>query len=158
VTARATRWAALSAFAGLSLTVTTIAFGASHESPVVVASGQWDGHAWRLEAVDQGSLHCYRIAVGFPFTRYAPPHTPNCAFSGGGIWNAFTVCPLAFAYGVADPAAATLRIRLQGGQTVGVHTITRRGVRYFASRIPCNARVVGVDQLDADGRVIVPRR
>jgi hypothetical protein len=155
--AKATSCAALVACVALSLVLATDVLGASRGSPGVVASGHWDGHAWHLHALDQGALHCYRISVDFPFTRYAPPHGPNCAFSSHGAWNAFTVCPLAFVYGIADSNAATLRVALQRGGTLSVNTIARQGVKYFAGRIPCGGRVAFIDQLDAAGRVIALR-
>jgi len=137
------------------------ALALSGAAPNVVASGQWEGHAWRLEALDQDGRHCYRIAVDFPFTRASPPYAPNCAYPGHGAWNAFTVCPLAFVYGIADPGAVSLRFELATGKTVRVTTKTGRGVRYFAARIPCTARVVGLDQLSGQGGVVtrwrVPR-
>jgi hypothetical protein len=138
------RSAVLLALAGLLLATTTSALADSLAAPVVVASGQWDGHAWRLEALDQHGLHCYRISVAFPFTRWAPPHAPNCAFSTHGGWNAFTACPLAFAYGIADPSAAKVTVELQSGHTVSARTTATGGIRYFVTRIPCNSRVMAL--------------
>ncbi len=122
------------------------ASGANRVASGTVASGSWNGHAWKLEAFSgTGDQNCYRISVDFPFTRYAPPHMPNCAGGSRGAWNAFTACPLAFVYGIAATSATSLTITLQDGRTFTTTPFLKSGVNYFVKRIQCGSRVVTIN-------------
>jgi len=128
-------------------TAAVCASGSDSVASGTVASGRWDGHAWHLEAVQVSGRNCYRISVDFPFTRYAPPYSPNCAFGSHGAWNALTACPLAFVYGIADANATSLKITLQDGRTFRAAPFVKGGVNYFVRRISCGSRVVTIDPL-----------
>jgi hypothetical protein len=155
--------------AGVLLCACVTALKAAHaQTPVIVDSGHWQGHAWRLEAGDDSGKHCYRITVDFPFTTAAPPHSPNCGvvlsrppaassnFPYGFGFNAFTVCPMAFVDGVTVSSASHVIVTLANGRTVRVSTVVpppglTRDVRYFAVQVPCGSRVTKLVGLDGSG-------
>jgi hypothetical protein len=153
----------------------TTVVAAPAQAPVIVESGQWQGHAWRLEANDEtgGSTaqHCYRVVVDFKFTTAAPPRSPNCAalsiprvvlppgFPHGFAFSSLTVCPLAFVDGLTVAQAAQVVVTLSGGKTVHISTVVpppglRQDVRYFAAQIPCGSPVTKFVGLSASGRQV----
>jgi hypothetical protein len=144
---------------------------------VVVASGHWQGHAWRLEASDDSSgpqvRHCYRVVVDFPFTTAAPPASPNCSalavlpatvalppnFPHGFSYSSFGVCPLAFIDGVTVKQATKVTVTLANGKSLTTTAVVpppglSQGVRYFASQIPCGSQVTKLVARSASGKQV----
>lgn len=140
----------------------------------VIASGEWNGHAWTLKAGDDATgRHCLLISIDMQFTTVAPPHSPNCIgapysqpppsappnWPFGIGFSSLSPCPLAFVDGTAAPSAKKVEITVATGATVRTATIVppaglSQDVRYFVTQLPCGARMTKIVALDGAGQVV----
>jgi hypothetical protein len=151
------------------------AAAAPMQSPVVVESGHWQGHSWRLRVTDEKSAsqihHCYQVIVDYQFTRVRPPLSPNCAyfpplpatappsFPHGFAFSGLGVCPMAYVAGVTVKQATQVTVTLANGKTVGTTAVVpppglHQDVRYFAVQIPCGSRVTKLVGRSASGKQV----
>jgi hypothetical protein len=145
-----------------------------------VASGTWNGHRWTLFAGESRTAtwfsKCMKVALvpasmmqggkscdggGLRRPGELLPTSPPAPGWGYGIApSAYGACPtfMVFAGTVVAPAR-TVVFTLTSGRTVTTETIPSpprfaQSLRFWATHLPCGAKISALEARDANGRVV----
>jgi hypothetical protein len=146
-----------------------------------VASGTWNGHRWTLFAGESRTATWFSRCLKVVLVPASMNHLGESC-SGGGLRKPGELLPASppapgwgygiapSAYGGACPAyvvfaglvvtaARTVVFTLAAGKTVTTETIPSppglaQSLRFFATHIPCGAKISALVARDADGRVV----
>jgi hypothetical protein len=145
-----------------------------------VAAGTWNGHRWTLFASESRTATWFSQCIQVVLVPASTPHGGQSC-SGGGLRkpsellptsppapgtgygiapSAYTACPTFVVFaGLVVAAARTVVFTVAPGNTVTTETIPSppgfaQSLRFWATHIPCGAKISALIARDAQGHVV----